>query len=433
MNDLSRLTIDRSRKERRQRSWWRHPGALAALALVVVLAGYYVIGGPGHVVDVETGKVVRAWPAQSLTRFNATGYVVPRTKADVASKATGRIESIEVDAGSDVAKGQILARLENADVVAAMHRAEADVTAAQAAIAEARARHAEALARVVEGEAALREAERALARAVTLIERKFVSDEFHDAAISRRDRAQAALASARAASGATHAAIDADTARLAAARAALDEARVTVENTVIRAPFDGVVLAKHADVGDVMAPFAATTQSKGAVVTMADLDTLEVEADISESSLSGVTAGQPAEIQLDALPEVRLRGEVERIVPTVDRAKATVLAKVRFIDRDPRVLPDMSARVAFLERPLDPSERQARTLVPSAGVVTRAGHTLVYRIGGGAVLEVPVVTGATFGEMTEILEGVAPGDEVVIGPDARLRDGVKVRVADDTP
>ena len=145
-------------------------------------------------------------------------------------------------------------------------------------------------------------------------------------------------------------------ASIAVAQANLRVAQVAVDQTLIRAPFDGVVLTKNANVGDVITPFSSAPDAKGAVVTMADMTTLEVEADVSESNLSKVRIGQPCEIQLDALPDQRFRGVVSRTVPTVDRAKATVMVKIRFVDTDPRVLPEMSAKVAFLS-----GSRRART------------------------------------------------------------------------
>ena len=361
--------------------------------------------------------------------FNATGYVVPQTKADIASKATGRLEALAVVEGSHVRKDQVVARLESGDVVASMQRAAADVAAAAAAITEAQARLLALRARAEENAADLRESTRAATRADSMSARKFISDEAHDAALARRDRATAAAASAAADIYAGQAAVTAAEAHLAAARAALNETRVAVEYTLIRAPFDGVVLSKHADVGDVVAPFAATTQSKGAVVTMADMTTLEVEADIAESNLTALHAGQPCEIQLDALPDAHLRGEVDMIVPTVDRTKATVLAKVRFIDRDERVLPDMSARVSFLSRAIDAAEQHARTVVPVAAVVERDGHEVVFRVEGDQVAMLTLTAGARLGELREVGELVQPGDKLVLRPTAALSDGARVRSA----
>ncbi|MBX9607271.1 MAG: efflux RND transporter periplasmic adaptor subunit, partial [Gammaproteobacteria bacterium] len=284
-------------------------------------------------------------------------------------------------------------------------------------------------ARVAESEAELREAERALTRATKMRDKKFVADDVHDAALGRRDRALAGKASAEASVVANEAGIAAAEARRSAAVAAVDEARVAVEYTLIRAPFDGVVLSKEADIGDVLAPFAATTESKGSVVSMADLDTLEVEADVAEANLVSVQAGQPCEIQLDALPDVRLRGEVGMVVPTVDRTKATVMAKVRFVDRDSRVLPDMSARVAFLSAPLDPAQQAPRTVVPASAVVERDGRAVVFRVVGDHVEAVALAADGSLAGLRETGDALKPGEKVVNKPPQALVDGARVRLA----
>ena len=432
MNDLSKLTIDRDGRtatpaSRRRRS--RLPYVLLAIALATVAFWYQRHGGFTPAPEVEVGVVGTAWPSQGVTLFNATGYVVPQTKADIASKATGRLEALEVEEGSVVTKGQVLARLESQDVLATMRRAEANLVAAEATLTEAKARRAEAEAKVAETVAEHRDAQRALDRAKAMVSKNFVTQENYDAALARHDRAAAGVASANAGVAAAEATIGAAEAQVAASKAGLEEAKVAVEYTLIRAPFDGVVLSKHADIGDVVAPFAATTSSKGAVVTMADLDTLQVEADVSESSMINVKVGQPCEIQLDALPQTRLRGEVHMIVPTVDRTKATVLAKVRFIDKDKRILPDMSARVAFLSRAIDPAEQKAITTITATAVVDRDGKKLVYKLSGDSVNEIAVETGAPIGDAVTVLSGVSAGDRIVLKPPESLHDGARVRVA----
>jgi len=432
MNDLAKLTIDRegqaaSHPLRRRRRPWRY----VALALVLAAAGWWVHqrGGLRPPPTVEVGVVATAWPSQAVTLFNATGYVVPQTRADVASKATGRLESLEVEEGSVVTKGQVLARLESEDVTAAMRRAEANVVAAEAAVAEARARQAEARARTAEAQAEHRDAQRSLERAKAMVGKNYVTQEVYDAALARHDRAAAGIASAEAGVAAANASEAAAKAQLAAAQAALEEARVAVEYTLIRAPFDGVILSKQADIGDVVAPFAATTSSKGAVVTMADLGTLQVETDISESNLVGVTVGQPCEIELDALPDVRLRGQVHMIVPTVDRTRATVLAKVRFVDTDKRILPDMSARVAFLSRAIDPAEQRPLVAVPPAAIRSDGARSVVFRLDGEHARELAVTPGEKAGDAVVVDGELKPGEKVVLDPPADLRDGARVRRA----
>ena len=431
MNDLAKLSIDRDAKRSvapARRGARRWPWIALLTALVAAFIGYRN-GGLMRVPEVELGTVSAAFPSAAVTLFNATGYVVPQTKADIASKATGRLEALEVVEGSVVKKDQVIARLESADVVASLDRAEAEVSAAQAAIEEARAHRGEAQAKVGEIEAELHEVERALQRAKLLQEKRFVSDDVYDVALGRRDRALAVKASVAAGVTAADASIRASEAHLNAARAAAIEARVAVEYTLIRAPFDGVVLKKGADIGDVLAPFAAATSSKGAVVTMADLNTLEVEADIAESNFTAVHAGQPCEIQLDALPDVRMLGEVGMVVPTVDRTKATLMAKVRFVDRDPRVLPDMSARVAFLSKALDPAAQQARTAVPQNAIARRKGKEIVFRLDGEHVVAVTLAAGANLGELREVGDVLKPGDKIVLNPADNLQDGARVHTS----
>ena len=190
-----------------------------------------------------------------------------------------------------------------------------------------------ARANLEQARAEAREAEANLARSKDLAEKNYISGSTLDSAIARADKARAAVRSGEAA--------------LNAAQANLKAAEVALDQTLIRAPFDGVVLTKSANVGDNITPFSSAADTKGAVVTIADMETLEVEADVAESSLGKVKVGQPCEIQLDALSEQRFAGVVQRIVPTVDRAKATVLVKIRFVERDPRVVPDMAAKVAL--------------------------------------------------------------------------------------
>jgi RND family efflux transporter MFP subunit len=249
-------------------------------------------------------------------------------------------------------------------------------------------------------------------RSEDLLRQKFVSQAAHDQAVARYERAVAAIASLKAA--------------VTVAQANERVTEVGVQQTLVKAPFDGVVLTKNANVGDNITPFSAAADTKGAVLTMADMSTLEIEADVSEANLAKVKLDQPCEIQLDALPGVRMPGAVGSIVPTVDRAKATVTVKVRFLDRDPRVLPEMSAKVAFLDREMKESERTPRVAVPAGAVMKRDAGAAVFRIDDGRARLVPVTTGEAFGDWLELRSGAKPGDRVVLRPPADLRDGARV-------
>ncbi len=219
-------------------------------------------------------------------------------------------------------------------------------------------------------------------------------------------------------------------AALRASTAALRSADVSLEYTLIRAPFDAVVLTKNADIGDIVTPLGAAANAKAAVVTIADLRSLQVETDVSETNLSLVKVGQPCEIQLDALPDSRFRGILHAIVPTADRAKATVTVKVRFLDKDPRVLPEMRAKVAFLSRPLKPEEEKPITAVVRSAIVDKGGPKSVFRVQGNRAVETAVTTGEQFGEMVEVLGGIKAGDRVVAKPPKRLKNGYRVKVAE---
>ncbi len=348
---------------------------------------------------VETAAVSTAYPSQAYAILNATGYVVAQRKASVASKATGRLEWLGVAEGSRVKKDEVIARLESRDVGAKREQFAASVKVAMANIEQARAE--------------LRDAEQNLDRSKELASKSFISASALDQAVARADKSRAALRSAEASLG--------------VAQANLKAADVEVDQTLIRAPFDGVVLTKSANVGDNITPFSNALDTKGAVVTMADMETLEVEADVSESQLGRIRVDQPAEIQLDALPGERFPGTVSRIVPTVDRAKATVMVKIRFLNRDPRVLPDMSAKVTFLDKTPQEADRKAVTVVPKAAIVQRDGGTAVYVVQDGVARVTPVKPGREIGDMTEVA-GVEPGVRVVVKPlDAPL-DGKRVRV-----
>ena len=336
---LGALRIDRSAApvhRRRRWPWWLG-GAVVVLALAGTLAARRAP------VEVEIGTVALAYPTQGLTILNATGRVVAQRRAAVSSKATGRLEWLGVQEGQRVHAGEIVARIENRDVGAAREQAAANVAQAEANLAQ--------------GLAERDNAQIDLKRQQELLAQGFVSQSVVDAAQARFARAQAIIASQRAAIG--------------VAQANLKAAEVNFEQTLIRAPFDGIVLTKNANVGDIITPFSSASGTTGAVVNIADMSTLEVEADVSETSIGKITIDQPAEVQLDAFTDLRLAGKVSRVVPTVDRSKATLLVKVGFVDRDSRVLPDMSAKIAFLSRAPRPEERTPVVAVRANAVAAR--------------------------------------------------------------
>ena len=210
-------------------------------------------------------------------------------------------------------------------------------------------------------------------------------------------------------------------------RQALSSAEVAVEFTLIRAPFDAVVLTKNADVGDIVTPLGAAANAKSAVVTVADLDSLQVEVDVSESNLAKIKLGQPCEIQLDALPDVRFPGELHMIVPTADRTKATVTVKVRFLQKDPRILPEMSAKVAFLSRRAQTEEETPVPAVSKTAVAHKNGQNGVFLVVDDRVSFAPVTLGSQLREAVEIKSGVKVGDRIVINPPNSLKNNMRVK------
>src|ERR1043166_8370628 len=362
--DLAGLRIDRSAEpagavpSRRVGQWLAileaAPG-LVGLAVVLLTSG----GAFGPALPVHLTPATMVSPLRAGAVLVASGYVVAQRKAAVASKGTGRLVYLGVVEGDRVRAGQGIARIEDGDVKAQPAQAQA----------HDQVRRAE-----------LHDAERSLARERLLGDSGFSSQASLDAAEARYQRVQAGIASAE---------------------AAVAAAQVALENTVIRAPFDGTVLTKNADVGEVVAPLAASAFSKSAVVTIADLGSLQVEADVAESNLEGVGLGQPCEIVLDAYPDVRYPGAVAKIVPTADRAKATVQVKVAFRSYDARVLPEMSAKVHFLPRAARGvgagADTQPVLVVPASAVAERNGRSVVYVVEGGRAVEVPGPVGAPGG------------------------------------
>jgi len=380
---------------RRRRAWVRY--VLIALVIAAALGIAARLTGPQAV---ETVTVTSAYPSQDYTLLNATGYVVPQRKAAVASKAQGRLEWLGVLEGTHVKKDEVIARIESRDVEAALAQAQAQVNVAKANLD----------LQVAE----LKNAEINLRRSAILVPKGAMPATQYDADLARYDKARASINNSRAA--------------IVSAQANARAAQVAVDQTVIRSPFDGVVIEKHANVGDNITPFSQASDSKGAVLTIADMETLEVEADVAESSIGKIKASQPCEIQLDALPDLRMTGQVSRIVPTVDRSKATVLVKVRFVDRDARVLPDMSAKIAFLSKPVSAQERDPVVAVQPGAIVERSGRKVVYAVRGDTVHEVAVTTGARIGDLVAV-NGVRPGEMLVLAPGGKLADGARVSLA----
>lgn len=400
--DLSKLKIDKSVKTAGPIRRMKPVYVVVAILVIVigVFLGFKGFFTPG--ITVEVMSISQVYPSQSLALLDASGYVVAQRKAAVASKVTGRLVSLMVEEGSRVTEGQVIASLESEDFVAARDQAAENLKAARANLEGVRAE--------------LNDASLDFYRKKELLARGVISRAEFDVSEAKYRKALATVAAAEAA--------------VAASSAALRGAAVALEYTHIRAPFDAVVLTKNADVGDIVTPVGAAANAKASVVTIADMSSLQVEVDVSETNLELVKVGQPCEIRLDALPDSRFRGAVHAIVPTVDRSKATIMVKVRFLDNDPRILPEMSAKVSFLSRPVKPEEEKPRLAVNRAALIAREGQNAVFIVKENGVVETPVRVGMEFGDMVEVLGVVTPGDKVVKKPPKGLKNGSRIKVVE---
>lgn len=399
-SDLEKLRIEkpalRPGAKRKKRLGW----AAALLVLLAAAAAAYRQGWLTPAVEVQAAVVQNVFPSQALTLLNASGYVVADRNSAVASKVTGRLVFMGVEEGSRVKEGQVIARLESKDAAAARERARHTAEAARHQLEQARAEWVNA---GLDYE-----------RKKALVEKGTISRSLFDTAEARYRTAAASVEGLSAA--------------LRASQAALAEASVLLEYTNIRAPFDAVVLTKNADIGDIVTPLAATADAKAAVVTIADMSSLLVEVDVSESNIARVAPGQPCEIRLDAFPDARFPGRVHMILPTADRSKASVAVKIAFGELTPGILPEMSAKVAFLSRETGPEEKAAVRAVPAAAVVQGSGVPRVFAIQGDEVRAVPVQLGRRLGEMVELREGPAVGSRIALSPLEKLKDGARVSV-----
>jgi RND family efflux transporter MFP subunit len=361
-----------------------------AVTIIILVVGTVFLSQKIFAPVIEVKLATAAWtsPSQSNAVLTASGYVVAQRKAAVASKGTGRLVYLGVVEGDRVKKNQIIARLEDSDMRASLDQAKANLRI---------------------NEADLKDAQQSLKRQKDLLVKGLATQADYDAAEARQLRVVA---------------------NIEMAKAMVDGAEVALENTLIRAPFDGTVLTKNADIGEMVVPMAASVGSKSAVVTIADMTSLQVEADVSESNIEHIAPEQPCEITLDAYPEIRYQGFVAKIVPTADRSKATVMVKVAFRNYDSRVLPEMGAKVLFLTKQTEKSEMQEKPFlsVPSTAVAERDGKKIVYCVNDNVATPVVVVVGRRLGSSTEIVSGLTPGEKVIDNINTAIVEGVKVKI-----
>jgi len=422
VSDLAKLRIDRDAPPPAVRRALLRAVWLAAAAVGIVGAvALWLRGGSPTLVQVVTaslseggggggggGASTGGGRGGATVGIVANGYVVARTKAAVSAKIPGRIASLGVSEGSQVRQGEVIARLDNADYAAAVAEAEAQLASARATLIELQA----------DRDQMERELQRV--RDIRARNQNLVSQQDVETADSRAQQ--------------TAARVRAQEARVDAAGAGLRFAQANFQNTFIRAPFTGTVLRKEAEVGEVVAPSVGGGLTRGAVVTMADLGTLEVEVDVNEAYIARVRRGQRAAITLDAYPDTAFRGTVRQVVPTADRQRATVQVKVAIVEHDSRILPEMGAKVEFLDEaapaaaPGAPAAR-SRITVPAAAVRSEEGRAVVWLVRGGRLTRRDVDAGPVSGNLREIRAGLSGGELLLVGGVETPREGQRVRVS----
>jgi RND family efflux transporter MFP subunit len=399
-SDLASLRIDRDENPER-RSGLRRFGAIVVVLAMVGAAGWYAyprVRGEIYKTEVSVSEISTISPAQASITVTSTGYVVPQLISKVGAKLPGRISRVLVKEGDNVKAGQVIAELEAADQ--------------RASIAAAGSRVAVARARVASAKANLAEVTQQVEREKVLVTSGAINKATLDDLVAR----QAGLAEL----------VKAAEADVQAAAADGNTLSVSLLDRTIRAPIDGTIIEKPVAVGELVGPIAATN---AAVAEIADFKSQLAEVDVPEGRLHLVKIGGPCEIVLDAYPDKRYRGQAVEIGRRVDRAKATVKVKVRFVDDLEGVIPDMSARVSFLTEALsDAALKQApKKIVPGAAVVERGGRKVVFVLDGSVVHSAPVTVGPPMGSSFELLEGPASGSRVVSNPPPEMSDGQKIK------
>lgn len=399
--DLSALKIDRSNPSLKKKSLF--PSIKYVLiGGAVLLCGFFLLNFvffSSKEVKVTTVRLSQtSAPSSGLT---ASGYIIPQRKAAVASKATGRLVYLGVVEGDRIKKGDLIGKIENNDIRAEWLDAKATLSAMKAT--EKR------------NLAELKRLETDYRRMKNLFESGAISKSDFDDAETKYNVALAQK--------------EVDQANVLSAEARMKVMEVQLNNTEIRAPFDGTILTKGADIGEIVAPFAGSVNAKSAVVTMADMSSLMLEADVSESSIQKVSIGQNCEIILDAYPQTRYPGVVDKIVPTANRSKATILCKIKFLDIDDKVLPEMSAKTTFLLKPMPNSLQtdKPKLMAPLEAILEQNDEKVVFKVIENHVKRQVVETGQSLeNDKIEIKSGINSGEKIVLNPDESLHDGDQV-------
>lgn len=394
-NTLAELKIHRPAARSRgvSRTW------LVVVAVLMVIGGavaWWWLRPRAAIVETATAQAVAV--GETRTLLNASGYVTARRAATVSSKVTGRVTEVLIEEGMKVEAGQVLARVDDTNIAASMRLAEAQLESSRRALGET--------------DANLDQARRTLRRTSSLADVK-------GASASELDRATAEVA-------ALEARLQRQRADIAVAERQLDAWRQQLEDTVIRAPFSGIVVSKNAQPGEMISPISAGGGfTRTGICTIVDMSSLEVEVDVSESYINRVHPGQPVVATLDSYPDWHIPAKVITIIPTADRQKATVMVRVGFVELDPRILPDMGLKVAFQSAEASaPAAREV--VVPKSAVRRMDGRDVVWVVHDDRVERRAVTIASTNGDEVTLAAGLTGGETVVVAGPEDLADGSRV-------
>jgi len=398
-DDLSALRIEREPLNTGGGRWVKWVVIVLFLAAAGGGAWYWL--NRERPLEVEVATVSERAAGTQASVLTGKGYVTARRRATVSSKVTGKVIEVNVEEGMAVREGQVLARLDDSTLQAALRLYRAQFEAAKRQIPESEVRLAQA--RVL------------LQRQERLRSEGLNTPNDIDNAKAEVDSLIARIASAQE--------------QVKVAESQISMQQTAIDDTVIRAPFSGVALSKDAQPGEMVSPVSAGGGfTRTGISTIVDMTSLEIEVDVNESYINRVRAGQPVTAVLDAYPDFEIPAAVIAVVPTADRQKATVLVRIGFKQLDPRILPDMGVGVTFL-READASAAplaQSMTLVPQGAVKTENGATYAFVVRGNSVERRAIKTGGTDGDRLEVTAGLKGGDQVVIAPTPELREGTLV-------
>jgi len=407
---LKELRIEKHQRDDHRGGPARWPWIVLAVALLLALVGSAVWWATSHrAIAVQTATAVSpASDPGAGAVLQATGYVTARRQATVSAQITGTLTAVLIEEGDRVKKGQVLARLDDSAYKAALDAVKAQAAAAHALVAQYQAQ--------------LAQNERDATRQQSLAAQGLVPKQTAEQARTLVDSTRAQLVSQQK--------------QVAAADAQVVEAQVNFDYCVIRAPFDGVITTKDAQVGEIVSPFSAGGGfTRTGIGTIVDMESLEVDVDVNEAYIGRVKPDMPAEAVLDAYPDWKIPAHVIAIVPAADRGKATVKVRVALEKKDARIVPDMGVRVSFLEqKAANVAQAPKGVLVPAKAIAQRDGRSVVFVVAGGKA-QLRTVQPATqnYGDMKLIPDALQAGDAVVLSPPAALRDGADVQTETAKP